>query len=249
MRAVGYVRVSTEEQADEGVSLDAQEARLRAYCALRGLELVAVHRDEGVSGGKAFASHPAGSATIAAIAAGDVAQVVVTKIDRAFRNAVDCLATVDAWRGAGVALHFVDMGGQAVDTSTAMGGFFLLMMAGMAEWELATIRERTRTALQHKKVRGERLGADPLGLHTPAAGTPWEPIAEELTAVRFIVERRAGRGRNRPTAFREIAAALTAAGHRTKRGGRWHASTVRAVWERRALYTTLMASAQRGTVA
>lgn len=240
--AVAYVRVSTEEQADVGMSLDAQEARLRAYCTLRSLNLASVYRDEAVSGGKPFAGRPAGTALLAALAAGDVAHVVVTKLDRAFRSAVDCLGTVEEWRGAGIALHLVDMGGQAVDTSSAMGEFFLLLMAGMAQWELATIRERTRTALQHKRARGERLGADPLGLATPAPGTAWEPVLDELSAVRHVLARRQTRGARPDVTFRAIAGELAAAGYRTKRGGLWHASTVRAVWERRGLYAALLSS-------
>ena len=55
--AVGYVRVSTEEQADHGVSLDAQEAALRAYCSMRGLEMVELVRDPGVSAGKIGRAH------------------------------------------------------------------------------------------------------------------------------------------------------------------------------------------------
>jgi hypothetical protein len=66
-------------------------------------------------------------------------------------------------------------------------------------------------------------------------------VGDELAAVRFIMARRARRRGRPPAPFREIAEALTAAGHETKRGGRWHASTVRAVWERRALYAPLLA--------
>jgi hypothetical protein len=85
------------------------------------------------------------------------------------------------------------------------------------------------------------------GFSALARGTPWAPVGAELAAVRFIVARRSRRGGRPAATFREIAEALTTAGHPTKRGGRWHASTVRAVWERRGLYAPLLARATRAT--
>jgi hypothetical protein len=81
------------------------------------------------------------------------------------------------------------------------------------------------------RERGERLGATPLGLRTPGPGQLPVVVAAELEPVRFILSRRrAG------AAFRTIAAELTVQGFQTKRGGRWYASTVQAVWEARRCY-------------
>ena len=110
-RAVCYIRVSTQEQANTGVSLAAQEERLRAYCTMQGLEVVAVVREEGVSGSKPLGSRPGGAEVLRMVARREVAHVVALKLDRLFRNAADALAQTEAWDKAGVGLHLVDMGG------------------------------------------------------------------------------------------------------------------------------------------
>ncbi len=95
MRIVGYAQGSTEEQAQEGVSLDAQAARLRAWCVLRGLDLVRVFEERGVSGGEPLDDRPAGKALLAEVAAGRVESVVAVKFDRLFRKA--CQRRTSRW--------------------------------------------------------------------------------------------------------------------------------------------------------
>jgi DNA invertase Pin-like site-specific DNA recombinase len=78
-----------------------------------------------------------------------------------FRNTIDCLSMVNAWEKERVGLHLVDLGGSAIDTSSATGKMFLTMLAGFAEFERNLTSERTRLALAHKARRGElRLGRD-----------------------------------------------------------------------------------------
>lgn len=235
MRAAGYVRVSTEEQAREGVSLDAQTAKIEAYCLLNGLELVTLYRDEGVSAGKPLSERPQGRELLAAVASGEVVHVVALKLDRLFRDAVDTLNTSRAWDTAGVAMHLLDLGGQAVNTASAMGRFFLTIMAGAAEMERNLVRERTRMAMAHMRARGDRLGATPLGFVTIEPRSPMQPVSAEMEPVRLILARR-GAG----DTFRSIAAQLRDAGLATKRGGKWDATTVRNVWERRARYESVL---------
>jgi site-specific DNA recombinase len=237
--AVGYVRVSTEEQAREGVSLEAQEQRLRAYATAQGLTLATVYRDEGVSGGKAFVSRPAGRKLQEAIGRGRVSHVLALKLDRLFRDAIDCMSTATAWDGAGVSLVLLDMGGSSVDSRSAAGRFMFTVLAAAAEMERNRIRERTRDALHHKREKGERLGTTPLGFRTPAPGERMEPDPVELETVRLILERREARD-----SFRAIAAELERRGIPTKRGRRWDHSTVRQVWERREHYRPHLAPAR-----
>ena len=123
--AIGYVRVSTQEQATTGVSLDAQEARIRAYATMRGLDLVAVVVDAGVSGAKALEERAGGAAILEALHRGTVAHIVALKLDRLFRDAEDALHHTKAWDKAGVSLHLLDLGGASLDTSSAMGRMFL----------------------------------------------------------------------------------------------------------------------------
>src|SRR5262245_40127695 len=133
MKAIGYVRVSTEEQAREGVSLGAQEERLRAYCAMQGLELIDVVCEPGVSGSVALLGRPAGARLAEAIRERSVEHVVALKLDRLFRDAVDALTQTRQWDRSGIALHLVDMGGQSLNSASAMGRLFLTVLAGLAE--------------------------------------------------------------------------------------------------------------------
>lgn len=234
-RAAVYIRVSTSEQALEGVSLEAQIARACAYAEAARLEITAIYRDEGVSGGTALAQRPEGARLLDAIRRGEHAHVIAVKLDRCFRDAVDCMRTVETWTRAGVALHLVDLGGQALETRSAMGRFFLSVMASCAELELGNVRERTRLALAHKRARGDRLGATPLGFCTPTPGAPLVPVPEELAVVRRLLELCAN-----DLPFAHVARALDGEGHRTKRGGRWQCATVRRVWMARDRYQGLL---------
>src|SRR5258705_142417 len=107
LRAAIYTRVSTDEQAREGVSLQAQEARGRAYCQLNGLAIENVYRDEAVSGSKPLAERPQGARLCTDLAGGSVRHVIALKLDRLFRDAIDCLEMSRDWEVAGVAMHLI----------------------------------------------------------------------------------------------------------------------------------------------
>lgn len=234
MKAAIYTRVSTDDQVREGVSLQAQEARGRAYCELHGLVIERIYCDEAVSGSKPLADRPQGSRLCADVADGAVRHVIALKLDRLFRDAIDCLEVSRDWETAGVAMHLIDLGGQAVNSASAMGRFMITVLAGAAEMERNLIRERTRLALHHKRERGDRLGGTPLGFLPSSPGAPLVVLDEEIETVRVIL-----RLRQRDPArwtFRAIAERLEREGRRTKRGGRWEAMTVKRVWDRRDLY-------------
>lgn len=230
-RAAIYVRVSTEEQAREGVSLDAQEQRARAYCQLAGLDVHRVYRDAGVSAGDPLDSRPEGGALLADVRAGLVQHVVALKLDRLFRDAIDALQVAQAWEKRRVALHLIDMGGQAVNTASAAGRFLFSVLAAAAEMERNLIRERTSAALAEKKRQGQRLGAVPLGFRAITPGGPLEPVDAELAIVREIL-----RASRRGSSLRAIVRRLEEQGHATKNGGRWAPQTVAKVIERREQY-------------
>jgi site-specific DNA recombinase len=228
-KVIAYVRVSTEEQATEGVSLEAQEAALRAYCTMRGLELVDVVVDAGVSGGKPLSAREGGARVLEAVKARRVSAVVALKLDRLFRDASDCLGVTSSWDKAGVALHLVDMGGQAIDTSTAMGRFFLTVMAGAAEMERNLVRERTKAAMRHKQAKGEFTGGPtPFGFRLAADGVRLEADAAEQRVLQLIDDLK-GQGMS----VRAIARALDLDGT-PSRGSRWHPTTVARLLKRAA---------------
>ena len=165
-----YLRVSTQEQCMEGHSLPMQEAQLRNYCAMRGLTIVEVIVDAGVSGSIALEDREGGQHLLALVKSGVVCNIVALKLDRLFRSCVDCLQVTEQLDKKGIALHLCDIGGQAVDSRSAMGRFFLTMMAGAAELEKNLIGERTAQALQHKKAQGERVGTVAYGKMLAADG-------------------------------------------------------------------------------
>ena len=217
--AVGYVRVSTRDQADNGCSLAAQEARIRAYCELQGLALVAVIREQGVSGSKPLACRSGGAEMVRVLAQGEAAHVVALKLDRLFRDAADALEQTRAWERKGIALHLIDVGGQTVCTGSAMGRMFLTLMAGFAELERNLIAERTAAALAHKKAKLEAYSPTPYGFER-CNGRLVENAGERRTVARMRALADSGES------LRGIARRLNREAVPTKRGGRWHARTV-----------------------
>lgn len=150
--AIGYVRVSTEEQGVSGLGLADQRARIEAYCTLRGLRLAATIDDVGVSGGKVLASRPGGGRLLRCLQERKAGHVVMLKVDRGFRNAADCLATVEAWQRRQVTLHVIDLGGNAIDTASAAGKFMLTVLAGAAEMERNLTEARRRIAVAFHRI-------------------------------------------------------------------------------------------------
>ncbi len=228
-KAVGYVRVSTDEQATEGVSLEAQEAKLRAYCTLRGLDLVELVVDPGVSAGKALDRREGGRRILDLVRHREVGVVVAYKLDRLFRDCADCLTVTAGWDRAGIALHLIDLGGQTLDTSSAMGRFFLTVMAGAAELERNQIRERTAAALGHKRAKGEKTGGRcPFGYRLAADGVHLEEEPAEQTVVATVLALRQD-----GLSIRAIAARLNE-DNVPARGKRWHPTTVKRLLDREA---------------
>jgi site-specific DNA recombinase len=133
--AVAYIRVSTADQL-LGVSLAVQEDRIRAYCQMAELHLVDTIREDGVSAyAIPLSKRPAGIRLLRVIKHSHAEHVVVLKLDRLFRNAADALLQTRKWDTEGIALHLVDIGGQTINTATAVGRMFLTQMAGFAEFE------------------------------------------------------------------------------------------------------------------
>ncbi len=214
--AVGYVRVSTEEQSREGVSLDAQRARIAAYCLANDLDLIEVIEDAGISG-KSMKNRPGLEAALDRLENGKAEALVVLKLDRLSRSTRDVLDLTDRIQKHGWELHSMS---EKLDTGSAAGRFVLTILAALAEMEREQISERTRFALDHKRSKGERLGTTPYGFETTEDGR-MIPIRAEQEALGYIAElRREG------MPYATIAEHLNAEGIPTKRGKRWYASTV-----------------------
>jgi len=229
MKAIGYVRCSTQEQTDSGLGLDAQRERIRAYAALKGLRLVDIIEDASVSGGKPLASRDGGGRLLEALQKKQALAVVMLKLDRGFRNAGDCLNTVEQWEKRSIALHVVDLGGNATDTTSAAGRFMLVVLAGAAEMERNLTRERTRAALAVKKSNGQRVGTVPYGYDLAEDGTTLmlneaeQAVVQEIRAMREVGK-----------TLKAIADVLTDRGVLTKTGksSRWSHSAIARILHR-----------------
>ncbi len=198
-----YRRVSTDEQAASGLGLEAQYDACERHAASRGWHPVAVFTDAGVSGSIPLRDRPAGAAAVAlAQAVGGI--LLVAKMDRLGRDAVDRLTTLRAAADEGWRIEAPDMGG--VDAATPEGKLVHGMMASVAEYEREVTRARTRAALRAKIRRGERVGMPP----------QVDPTAVD----RARALRAEGLG------YAAIAACLDEEGFTPPRAANWHRKTV-----------------------
>jgi len=215
-KAIGYARCSTDKQ---DTKLEVQEEKIKLYCQLNGLELVAILYEPAVSAKKRLYTRKEGSKITKHIESG-VTNIVAMKLDRLFRNAGDALGCVEEWDKAGVALHLVDMGGQSINTASSMGKMMLTMLAGFAEFERATIAERVTTALRHKREHGQVYNHTPYG-KTRIEGMLIDATDEQETIA--AVRRLRGEGNS----YQAIADHLNARGTASKTGSVWYSQTVK----------------------
>ena len=156
-RAVGYIRVSTVEQA-KGVSLDMQREKIKAYADLEDMELIDIISDEGISG-CSLKIRPGVQRVIKMVRQRQVKAVIIYKLDRLSRNTIEALELARVMDQKGVALHSIT---EKLDTRSAMGRFFFTLMASVAEMERELVSERIVAAMDLKRSRGEALNNNPL---------------------------------------------------------------------------------------
>jgi site-specific DNA recombinase len=227
MRVVGYPRVSTEEQAREGISLASQRAKIAGYASLYDLELIDVIEDAGVSA--KTLDRPGLQKVLALLDSGQAEGVVLTKLDRLTRSLRDWSYLIDHYFGekGGRKLFSV---GDSIDTRTATGRMMLNMVMTIAQWEREIISERTCGALQHKIKMGERCGKVRYGHVLASDGRMLADNPSEQETIRLMWSLRC-EGRS----FRQIADALKARGIETKEGNStWMPSTIRRILARSA---------------
>lgn len=208
MRAVGYCRVSTDEQGDSGLGLDAQKATIHREVDHRGWDFETMYAD--VASGKSMARRPDLARALTVLADGEVDVLVVAKLDRLSRSVPDFAAVLALSQGEGWALNVCDLG---VDTTTPNGKMVAQIMMVLAEWEREVIGARTKDALAAARARGTVLGR------------PVTVAGEAVTLIRVL--------RGSGHSYGQVAATLNDNKLPTAQGGqRWYASTVQAI-ERR----------------
>jgi DNA invertase Pin-like site-specific DNA recombinase len=153
----------------------------------------------------------------------EVTHVIALNLDRLFRNAGDALSTIDRWDKNGITTHLINfMGGSSLDTRSPMGRMMLGIAATFAQFERDLCSQRTKDALQHKKSKREAYSSTPLGFVREGMKLVAD-TAEQATIELIKSLKAAGKS------LRAIASELTRLGYRTKRGGSWYASTIKAV--------------------
>jgi putative DNA-invertase from lambdoid prophage Rac len=198
-RVFGYVRVSTDAQAQQGHSLADQESRIRGYAQSLGLTVQSMFIEAGVSASKKLSVRPKGAELLSSLRSGD--HVISTKLDRMFRSASDALNVAAEFREKGIRLHLLDIGGEVTGTGAAKLVFSVL--AAVAEMERERIGERVRSVKQHLRdggyftggrvARGFSVSADGKLIqdarwqkclaamkHLRRDGTPYRTIAERV---------------------------------------------------------------------
>jgi DNA invertase Pin-like site-specific DNA recombinase len=228
--AIGYIRVSSAQQAEEGVSLEAQRAKLEAFAFAHDLELLSIEVDAGISGKNL--KRPGIQAALAKLESGEAEALVIVKLDRLTRSTKDLgwLLEKERFGEAWTLLSLKD----SIDTRTASGRMVLNILMSVAQWEREECGERTKAALQHLKTQGVKMGRPGLGLrYTDVEDEEGRrllaEVRDECDTVSIILRlRKAG------CTYQQIADQLTAEARPTKRGGAWYAGTVQKIVRRAA---------------
>ena len=212
-RVIGYVRVSTDDQA---LSPIVQRNGLAAWCERTGSHLVSVHEDIGVSGGSPLEDRAGLMAAMDALVETGAGVLLVLKRDRLARDVMI----------AGMLERLVSSSGATIISADGMGNgdgpeaeLMRNIVNVFAQYERALIRFRTKAALHVKRGRGERLGELPYGKRATEAGMLEDHPGELLAAARVLELRQGG------ASIRAIAARLNAEGV-PARGNGWHRTTV-----------------------
>lgn len=182
--AIAYVRVSTAGQVEDGVSLDAQRAKIASWCDVMGYELVQTCADEGISGHRMDTRPGLQQALDAVCACGGV--LVVYSLSRLARNTRETLELGERLSKASADLVSLS---EKIDTTSAAGKMIFRMMAVMAEFERDQVSERTTMALSYKKSQGEKLGGRaPYGMRRAPDGIHLEEDADEQAVMTLAKE-------------------------------------------------------------
>ena len=225
-KAVGYIRVSTASQADNGVSLDSQQAKIEAWCLANEYQLDGVFSDRGLSGSRAD-NRPALQDALQAVCKTRGSALIVYSLSRLARSTKDAIQIAERLDRAGTDLVSLS---ERIDTSSAAGKMVFRMLAVLSEFERDLVSERTKAAMQHKRANGQRIGTVPYGYDLANDG---QALSENPTEQAVIADihrmRKAGK------TLAKIAAALTQRGVTTKSGKslQWRHQAVARILNRR----------------
>jgi len=222
-QAIGYIRVSTEQQANEGVSLEAQKTKIAAWCITNGYDLVQVYTDAGISG-KSMDKRPGLQDALKSLSK-DMALVTysLSRLARSTKDAISIGETVAKKKADMVSLS------ERIDTTTAAGKMMFQMLAVLAEFERNLVAERTTNALQHKKATGQKYcNQTPYGFQAIEGR-----LVEVKKEAKVVAEIQAARSSG--NTLQSIADKLNGRGIPTKTGKQWAPATIHLLLKRTAL--------------
>lgn len=226
MRVIAYARVSTTDQADNGVSLEAQITKLAAYASLYDLTIIESIEDAGESA-KSL-NRPGLQRALAMLRKGEADGLVIVKLDRLTRSVADWQTLIDGFFGERGGKQLMSVS-DSIDTRTAGGRMCLNLLLVVSQWEREVIGERTREALKHKIKNGERVGGVRFGYDLAEDGVTLTENAAEQAAIALMAEMRQS-----GATLQAIAAELNGRGIRPKQAATWDHSTVRKILKRQA---------------
>ncbi len=216
-----YVRVSTEEQAQEGYSIRAQEQKLKDYARIKDWGVYKIYSDEGISG-KNIEERPAINSLIDDIKNGKVNNVLVFKIDRLTRNTADLITLINLFNEYDCAFNSLS---ESIDTKTASGRMFVKIIGIFAEFERENIIERTKIGFERKVREGYTLAT-----RVPSYGYDRE-IGEKVQTINekeaIIVREVFDMFTNQHLSFLEISNILNNRKVPTKENAVWHSRTIK----------------------
>jgi DNA invertase Pin-like site-specific DNA recombinase len=212
--AIGYVRVSTDEQH---LSVEAQREELERWCRAHRQTLTAVYEDVGISESAPIDKRPGLLAALNALGEGDI--LLVVRRDRLARSILTAALSEHIAAKAGATIRTVKDGCEEDTPETAL---MRTMLDAFAQYERALIAMRTKSALQQKRARGEKTGGLlPYGWKLARDRVHLEPLEAEQA----IIER-AKTLRAEGLSLRAIGARLSEEGHRPRKGKAWHPETI-----------------------
>ena len=215
---LGYSRVSTEDQSQNGHSLPAQEQKIRQYAELYGHALSEVVTDAGVSAKNL--NRQGIQNILSMIKKREVQVLIVAKLDRLTRNVRDLSDIVELCNKTDTALISVN---EHIDTGTAAGRMILNMLGVISQWEREAIGERTATSLQYKKESGLKYNCNALYGYSEQNGA-LVPLETEQATITLMIH-----CREQGTSFKAIAEHLNVIGVQNRSGTKWHSEQVRRV--------------------
>jgi len=188
MNIIAFHRVSTEEQVESGLGLEAQQSRIEELARGKGWKIVASYTEKGVSGKLALNKRPILMEAIAAASVMTASAIVVSRLDRLTRDPLTQLTIEKTLNASGIRL--VSASGEGTESDDPGHVLMRRILSAVAENEAALVSLRTKAAFQAKKQRGERIGRPPYGFYVD--GGILTPGRGYLNVLRILMARATG---------------------------------------------------------